>query len=111
MAARNDREASVSARKPVGIVEYLDVPFAPLSEIDGVIMAPMVVILMKTDPPCTARGNIQRRMAEVIIGTYRRLQQCCNKGSVNKLVSPRSSVVPWPNKVCAGFARFALLFV
>ncbi len=62
-------------------------------------VVPVVVILVVGNRTRAARGQVERRVAKVIVGTNGRPQQRFDKGIVNKAVANGAAHVPRPDKI------------
>ena len=73
MATGNHLEVAVAAFKAIGIVEDLNIIFIALGVVYRIFVFPVVMVLVEGNGADAARGEIERRVAEVVVGTDCRL--------------------------------------
>ena len=67
MAPGDDAQTSIALLEPVGIVKDLDVVAISLGDVDGILVLPVMVILVESNPVCKAPGCL-----DTLVGVFRR---------------------------------------
>lgn len=111
MTAWNHGQAAIATGKAIRIVEHLDVPPLPLSQINRILVIPMMMVLMKVQRRRATKRYMQGRMAKMIVVTDYRLQQRLHKRRIKQLVRPEPLVVPVSHQklICLGQSAALLL--